>query len=69
LGSYAYFRKQIVPIEEANVNIMTHALNYGDRLLRGDPRNWNEEHEQVYLFRMRDHYERLKRSAASCGLI
>jgi len=63
LGSYAYFRKQIVPIEEANVNIMTHALNYGTGCFEGIRGNWNEEHEQVYLFRMRDHFERLKRSA------
>ena len=63
MGSYAYFRKQIVPIEEANVNIMTHALNYGTGCFEGIRGNWNEEHEQIYLFRMRDHFERLKRSA------
>lgn len=63
MGSYAYFRKRIVPLEEANVNIMTHALNYGTGCFEGIRGNWNEEHEQIYLFRMRDHFERLKRSA------
>lgn len=63
MGSYAYFRKRIVPLEEANVNIMTHALNYGTGCFEGIRGNWNQDREQIYLFRMRDHYERLKRSA------
>jgi branched-chain amino acid aminotransferase len=63
MGSYAYFRKRIVPLEEANVNIQTHALNYGTGCFEGIRGNWNEEQEQIFLFRMRDHYERLKRSA------
>ncbi len=60
---YAYFRKQIVPLEEANVNIMTHALNYGTGCFEGIRGNWNAEHEQLYLFKVREHFERLKRSA------
>ena len=63
MGSYAYFRKRVVPLEEANVNIMTHALNYGTGCFEGIRGNWNPEREQIYLFRMRDHFERLKRSA------
>ncbi len=63
MGSYAYFRKRIVPLEEANVNIMTHALNYGTGCFEGIRGNWNPEREQIYLFRIRDHFERLKRSA------
>lgn len=63
MGAYAYFRKRIVPLEEANVNIMTHALNYGTGCFEGIRGNWNEDHEQIYLFRLRDHFERLKRSA------
>ncbi len=63
MGAYAYFRKRIVPIEEANVSIMTHALNYGTGCFEGIRGNWNDEHEQIYLFRMRDHFERLRRSA------
>lgn len=63
MGSYAYFRKRIVPLEEAKVGIMTHALNYGTGCFEGIRGNWNEEHEQLYLFRMRDHFQRLMRSA------
>jgi len=52
-----------VPLEEAKVSIMTHALNYGTGCFEGIRGNWNPVHEQVYLFRVRDHFERLKRSA------
>jgi len=61
--AYAYFRKQIVPLEEANINIMTHAFNYGTGCFEGIRGNWNPQHEELYLFKVRDHYERLKRSA------
>jgi branched-chain amino acid aminotransferase len=50
-------------LEEAKVGIMTHALNYGTGCFEGIRGNWNEQHEQIYLFRLRDHYERLQRSA------
>jgi branched-chain amino acid aminotransferase len=42
---------------------MTHALNYGTCCFEGIRGNWNEQHEQLYLFKVREHYERLKRSA------
>jgi len=52
-----------VPLEEAKVGIMTHALNYGTGCFEGIRGNWNPQHQQIYIFRMREHYERLKRSA------
>ena len=52
MGSFAYFRKRIVPLEEAKVGIMTHALNYGTGCFEGIRGNWNEDHEQLYLFRI-----------------
>jgi branched-chain amino acid aminotransferase len=42
---------------------MTHALNYGTGCFEGIRGNWNEHHEQVYLFKLREHFERLQRSA------
>ena len=59
---YAYFKKQIVPLAEAKIGIMTHALNYGTAVFEGIRGNWNEEEEQIYLFRMPEHYARLRRS-------
>lgn len=58
----AFFQKKFVPLEDAKVNIMTHALHYGTACFEGIRGNWNEEEQQSYLFRVKEHYERLQRS-------
>jgi branched-chain amino acid aminotransferase len=60
---YAYFQKQIVPLAEAKIGVMTHAFNYGTAVFEGIRGNWNPERGQLYIFRVREHYERLLRSA------
>jgi branched-chain amino acid aminotransferase len=42
---------------------MTHALNYGTAVFEGIRGNWNEDEQRIYLFRLREHYERLHKSA------
>ncbi len=59
MPSYAYFRKQFVPLSEAKIGVMTHALHYGTAVFEGIRGNWNNEQQQIYLFRLREHYERL----------
>jgi len=59
---YAYFKKQIVPLAEANINVMTHAFNYGTGCFEGIRGNWNPDKREMFLFRVRDHYRRLARS-------
>ena len=59
---YAFFNKQFVPLSEAKVGIMTHALHYGTACFEGIRGNWNSEQKQIYLFRPKEHYERLKQS-------
>ena len=59
---YAYFRRQFMPLSEAKIGVMTHAFNYGTAVFEGIRGNWNEEEGQVYLFRMKEHYQRLRRS-------
>lgn len=58
----AFFNKQFVPLSEAKVGIMTHALNYGTACFEGIRGNWNSEQGQMYLFRLRDHYLRIQKS-------
>lgn len=62
MPKYAFFKGQIVPIEEAKVSIMTHGLNYGTGCFEGIRAYWNAEEEQLYLFRTKEHYERFHRS-------
>ena len=59
MSSYAYFHKQFVPLSEAKIGIMTHALHYGTAVFEGIRGNWNSEQQQIYLFRLREHYARL----------
>ena len=59
----AYFEGNFVPIEEANLNVMTHAFNYGSAVFEGIRGNWNPAHEELYLFKVREHIDRLVQSA------
>jgi len=61
-NKFAFFEGKIVPIEDAKVSIMTHALNYGTGCFEGIRAYWNEGEGQLYAFRLREHYERLKDS-------
>ena len=63
---FAFFNNQYVPLAEAKVGIMTHALHYGTACFEGIRGNWNDEEKQLYVFRCTEHYERLLRS---CKLI
>jgi len=65
---YAYFQKQIVPLEEAKIGIMTHAFNYGTACFEGIRGNWNKDQGQLYLFRVREHYQRLAKSCKILGI-
>ena len=56
---YAYFEGQIVPMSEAKVSIATHALHYGTACFEGIRGYWNEQHQQLYLLKLREHFERM----------
>lgn len=64
----AYFRGQFVPLRDANISIMTHAFNYGTGCFEGIRGYWNDEQKQLFLFRLRDHYQRLVTSGRILGL-
>ena len=57
--SLAYFRGKIVPISEAKISIMTHALHYGTAIFEGVRGNWNDADQKLYVFKLREHYQRL----------
>ena len=62
MPKYAFFEGEFVPIEKARVSIMTHTFNYGTGCFEGIRAYWNEDEDQLLVFRMREHYERLHRS-------
>lgn len=57
-----FLNGKFVTGEEARVGVMTHALSYGTGCFEGIRGYWNEERQEVYLFRLREHYERLHNS-------
>jgi branched-chain amino acid aminotransferase len=59
MPSYAYFKKNYVPLEQANVNVMTNFMHYGTGVFEGIRGNWNKQLRQLYLFRLKEHYERM----------
>jgi branched-chain amino acid aminotransferase len=59
--AYAFLGGKQVPLKDAKVGVMTHALHYGTAVFEGIRGNWNEEHGKMYVFRLREHYERLLR--------
>ncbi len=63
MPKHAFFKGKIVPIEEANISIMTHGFNYGTGCFEGIRAYWNGEGGQLYVFRLKEHFERMHRSA------
>ncbi len=56
---YAFFEKQFMPLENAKIGILTHALHYGTACFEGIRGNWNSEQNRICIFRIQDHYKRL----------
>ncbi len=52
-----------MPLEDARVGIMTHALHYGTGAFEGIRGNWNEDEGKTYIFKLKEHYERMLRGA------
>jgi branched-chain amino acid aminotransferase len=62
-ATVVWFNNQFVPLAEANVNILTHALNYGTGVFEGIRGYYDDRQQELYLVRPREHYDRWKRNA------
>lgn len=61
-----YFNRKFVPLSEANVNILTHALNYGTGVFEGIRGYWDDAQKDLFLVRAVEHYARWRQN---CGII
>jgi branched-chain amino acid aminotransferase len=61
MSAVAFLNGQYIPLEDAKVGIMTHALHYGTGAFEGIRGNWNEDDGKMYMFKLREHYERMLR--------
>lgn len=50
---------EFVSAEKGVISVRTHAFAYGTGCFEGIRGYWNEHEQQVYLFRAREHFERL----------
>ena len=58
-----YFKGEYLPLADAKVGILTHGFSYGTGCFEGIRGYYNDAHQQIYLFRLADHYLRLQQSA------
>ncbi len=62
-GEIVYFEGRFVPQAEAKVPITTHAFNYGTGCFEGIRAYWSPRQERLNVVRLREHADRLLRSA------
>lgn len=61
-----YFGGNYVPLKNARVGILTHALHYGTGVFEGIRAYWDDAEHQLFLFRPEEHYERWTQN---CGIL
>lgn len=59
----AWFDGKFVALKDANVNVRTHALQYGTAFFGGLRAYYNKDKKNLYLLRLEDHHARLRASA------
>src|SRR5713226_5986742 len=61
-NTWVYFEGEFARYHDVKLGLMTHALHYGTACFEGIRAYWNARHEQLYLLKLREHYERMARS-------
>lgn len=61
-----YFDGQYIPMREARVGILTHALHYGTGVFDGIRGYWSNDEQELFVLRAMDHYQRWKKN---CGIL
>lgn len=58
-NNYVFMDGNYVPYENATISVRTHAFLYGTSLFEGIRAYWNEEKQNLYVFRMKEHFDRM----------
>jgi branched-chain amino acid aminotransferase len=61
-----YFDGRYMPMHDARVGILTHALHYGTGVFEGVRAYWDKTQQQLFAFRANEHYERW---IQNCGIL
>jgi branched-chain amino acid aminotransferase len=57
-----FMNGEFIPAEQGVIPVRTHGFSYGTGCFEGIRGYWNDEDQQVYLFRLREHYVRFLQS-------
>lgn len=57
-----FMNGEFLPAERGVISVRAHGFAYGTGCFEGIRGYWNKEEQQLYLFRLREHYERFLRS-------
>ncbi len=57
-----WFKGDIVPIDDAKINVLSPTSQFGANVFEGLRGYWNETEKQLYIFRLDEHIIRLKNS-------
>lgn len=58
-----FFRNDFVPFGQANISIASSPVLYGLSVYTVFSLNWNDQDKKLYIFRLKEHYNRLIQSA------
>jgi branched-chain amino acid aminotransferase len=60
---YYYLNGEFVPSSEAKIPVRTHGFLYGTTVFEGIRAYYNDDEGQMYIFRAKEHFERMANSA------
>ncbi len=61
--TWVFFDGEIRRYADSRLGLMTHALHYGTGCFEGIRAYWVEEQEQLFAFRVEEHFQRLRQSS------
>src|SRR5579862_1972875 len=65
-NSICCFGGKFMPLQDAHVGILTHALHYGTGVFEGIRAHWDDLSQELFVLRALEHYERWKQN---CGIL
>jgi branched-chain amino acid aminotransferase len=64
--SIVWYNGEFLPLHEATITVATHGLHYGTGCFEGLRGYWVDDHQELYVLKLKEHVDRFFRS---CGVI
>lgn len=58
-----WFKGEVLNVNDAKINVLAPTSQFGLNVFEGIPCYWSENEQQLYAFRLAEHYQRLVKSA------